>query len=366
MEDWVCYTLVETNAAMKLYLDKLDAHLARGMASVYLLHGDEPLQLMEAGDKLRARAKETGFDDRTVFQPTDESDWAMVREAADSLSLFAERRIIEVRLPTGKPGKAGSDVLKHYCLSPHDDVLLIVTSAKLDRGGASSAWFKAIDKAGVTLAVYPLAVKQLAHWLKNRLLGHGLHAEPDALAMIVERVEGNMLAASQEVERLALLHTEGSISREDVLNAVADSARYSIADLSQAALNGQSARALKILHGLQQEAVADVLVLYSLSQEIRAGARAAEAIEAGVAMDAALKSAGVWQNRMGPLKLAMSRHRAAAWLSMLSTCSSIDRQIKGQQQGAAHVSVWDAFSALVVRLSGTGQTLIPMHPKIPA
>ncbi|MFK7996799.1 MAG: DNA polymerase III subunit delta [Granulosicoccus sp.] len=347
---------------MKLYSDKLDAHLKSKLAPVYLLFGDEPLQIMEAGDKIRACARDHGFDERTVIQPVDDSDWSMFREAADSLSLFAERRIIELRLPTGKPGRVGGDVLKQYCSSAPDDVLLLISSGKLDRSGTNSAWFKAIDKVGVTIAVYPLPVNQLGGWLKQRLASHALQADDDALALIVERVEGNLLAAQQEVERLALLYPQGRLTHENVMDAVADSARYSIGDLSLAALNGQARRALRVLAGLRDEAVAEVLILWSLSSEVRAGARAAEAHEKGVGLDSALKSAGVWQSRAAPLKTAISRHDARSWLAMLSACSTIDRQIKGQAPG----SVWDAFESLVVQLASRGEPLISKNPAIPS
>lgn len=347
---------------MKLYPDKLDAHLKSKLAPVYLLFGDEPLQIMEAGDKIRVCAREHGFDERTVIQPVDDADWSAFREAADSLSLFAERRIIELRLPTGKPGRVGGDVLKQYCSSPPDDVLLLVSAGKLDRSGSSSAWFKAIDKVGVTMAMYPLAVSQLGTWLKSRLAAHGLQAQNDALALIVERVEGNMLAAQQEVERLALLYPQGQLTRENVINAVADSARYSIGDLATAALNGQARRALRVLAGLRDEAVADVLILWALSSEVRAGARAGEAHEKGVGLDSALKSAGVWQSRAAPIKSAIARHEAQSWLAMLSTCSTIDRQIKGQAPG----SVWDAFESLVVQLASHGEPLMSENPAIPS
>ena len=347
---------------MRLYPDKLDGHLKSNLAPVYLLFGDEPLQIMEAGDRLRARAREQGFDERTVIQPMDDADWSTFREAADSLSLFSERRIIELRLPTGKPGKVGGGVLKQYCESPPDDVLLLISSGKLDRSGTNSAWFKAIDKVGINMPVYPIAVSQLGGWLKTRLALKGLHADNDALALIVERVEGNLLAARQEVERLALLYPSGNLSQSDVMDAVADSARYSIGDLSLAALQGQSRRALRVLAGLQEEAVAEVLILWALSSEIRAGARAAESREAGASLDAALKSANVWQSRAAPLKQAISRHDAASWLSMLSACSHLDRLIKGQATG----SIQDAFESLVLQLAGRGEILMPVHPAIPS
>lgn len=347
---------------MKLYPDKLEAHLKQKTAPVYLLHGDEPLQIMEIGDRLREHAKQAGFAERQVIVATEDADWSSFREAADSFSLFAEQRLIELRLPTGKPGRLGGEVLKQYCAAPPDDVFLLITCAKLDRSGSSSAWFKAIDAAGVTMGLWPIAAGQLHTWLSQRLSAAGLVAQKQALALIAERVEGNLLAARQEVERLALLYAPGELTTDQVLTAVSDSARYSIADLSVAALDGQGVRALRILAGLRDEAVSEVLILWSLVNEIRAGARAAEAIEAGVSETAALKSAGVWQNRAQALKNALARHSADQWLAMLSACANIDRQIKGQAPG----SYWDALESLVTQLSVNGEALMKKHPKIPA
>lgn len=341
---------------MKLYPDKLDAHLARQSAPVYLLHGDEPFQLMQLGDTLRDYARNNGFDERQVLIANEEADWSSFREAADSMSLFAEKRIIELRLPTGKPGRTGGEVLKQYCANPASDVLLIITSAKLDRGGSSSAWFKAIDKIGVTIAVWPIEPAKLNRWLSDQLAKHGLVATPEAVSLITERVEGNMLAAAQEVERLALLYPKGELSAEQVLSAVADSARYSIADLVQSALAGQSARAIRIVRGLREEAVAPVLILWALSQEIRSGARAAEAHERGVSVDAALKGAGVWQSRAAPLKASMARHTAASWLSMLAATAHLDRLVKGHAAG----DVWDSFESLCVQLSANSDIRLPI------
>jgi len=337
---------------MKLYPDKLDAHLAKagagGGAPIYLVHGDEPFQLGEIGDRLRAHARSSGFEEREVIVAVEEADWAAFRESADSLSLFAARRLIELRLPSGKPGRVGVETLKRYAADPPPDVLLLVSSAKLDRAASSSAWFKAIDKVGVTIAVQPLPAGQLPLWLGRRLRAKGLHPTPEALELVAERVEGNLLAAAQEVERLALLYPVGELGAAEIAAAVADSARYALPDLPLAALQGQSERALRILQGLRDEGVPETLVLWALAQEIRAGTRAAEAIAEGVAPDAALKAAGVWQNRVGPLKLALERHTAPVWLALLAASSRIDRQIKGQTEGRP----WDTLARLVARLAG--------------
>jgi len=346
---------------MKLYPDKLDAHLTRaaaatasgaatgGTAPIFLVHGDEPFQLGEIGDRLRRHARDCGFEEREVVIATEDADWASFRESADSLSLFAERRLIELRLPSGKPGRAGGEALKAYAANPPPDVLLVISSAKLDRSASNSAWFKAIDKVGVAVAVQPLPAGQLPAWLGRRLRARGLHPSPEALELIAERVEGNLLAAAQEVERLALLYPVGELGADEVVAAVADSARYALPDLAVAALQGQGVRALRILQGLRESSVSEVLVLWSLAQEIRAGARAAESMAEGVSPDAALKTAGVWQNRTGPLKLALERHAAPAWLSFLAASSLVDRQIKGQSAGSS----WDTLGRLVTRLAGT-------------
>ena len=344
-----CYYLTPTIqvSALKLYPDKLDAHLSSQTAAIYLLHGDEPLQLMELGDRLRLHARQHDYNERQVLLASEESDWAVFRESVDSLSLFSERRLIELRLPTGKPGRTGARVLKEYCQKPADDILLLITSARLDRGATSSAWFKAIDKAGVTVAVWPIAARQLSGWLKERCQRHGLQPTPAAIELIAERVEGNLLAANQEIERLALLYPAGELDAAQVVAAVTDSARFSIQDLTTAALQGQSLRALRILAGLKDEAVAPMLVLWALTQEIRAGARAAEAHEQGMALDAALKAAGVWQNRLAPLKQAVGRHTPNHWLRLLAATSRLDQMIKGQVVG----DVWNAFDTVCLRLA---------------
>ncbi|NND92091.1 MAG: DNA polymerase III subunit delta [Granulosicoccus sp.] len=347
---------------MKLNPDRLDSHLQRGLSPVYLLYGDEPLQLMEIGDHLREEARRNGFVERQVIFANGDADWSTFREAAESLSLFSDQRLIDLRLPDGKPGRVGAEELRRYCARQPPDVLLLITSGKLEGTGNKSAWFKAIDEAGVTLHVLPIPPNKLGPWLAARLAAKGLQVDRETLTLMVERVEGNLLAARQEVDRLALLYPPGEISREQVLIAVSDSARYSIGDLPAAALAGDSVRALRILSGLHDEAVSELLILWSLVSEIRAGARTAEAIEAGQGENAALKSAGVWQSRAQPLKRALARHTAASWLSMLSACSQIDRQIKGRAPGSSR----DALAALTTELAGHGEIPLKRHPGIPA
>lgn len=333
---------------MKVYPDKLEQTLERGTAPIYLVYGEEPLQREELGDLLRQHARREGYTERTVIVANEEADWANLRAAGDSLSLFAERRLIELRVPTGKPGRVGGEALKAWAADPPPDVLLFVASTKLDRSAMSSAWFKAIDKVGVTVGVWPIEAAQLPRWLQGRLARHGLEATPDALKLIAERVEGNLLAGAQEVERLALLYPAGQLDVDHVIAAVADNARFAVGDLVAAVLRGEAVRAVRILRGLKATGEAPVLLLWALSQEVRAGARVAEALAAGAGMESAMKGAGVWAKRQADLKLAVARHDVGRWLVYLADMSRLDRHTKGQEQG----DVWLEFERVCVDIAG--------------
>ena len=339
---------------MKLYPDKLADHINRGLAPVYLLSGDEPLGLMECGDQIRRAAEAAGYAEREVIVANDDHDWAQLQHAAGSYSLFSNRRLLELRLPTGKPGKTGGAALKDYASEPPDDMILLISSAKLERAQTNSAWFKAIDKTGVTLSFWPVRVNELPRWIEARMKLQRLRPSRAAVQMITERVEGNMLAAAQEIERLSLLYPEQEIDTEQVLAAVANSARYSIGDCVDAAMQGATSRALTVLHGLKDEAVAPVLLLWAFTQEIRSGTRVAQSLAVGMSPAAALKAAKVWQNRVPPLQLALSRHTENSWLALLRSASLADRIVKGHADGDA----WETLADICVRLSRDGSPIM--------
>ena len=339
---------------MKLYPDKLEQHFSRGLSPVYLLAGDEPLGVMECGDRIRQAAKEAGFIEREVVVATGDDDWATLLNATSSLSLFSSQRLIELRLPTGKPGRVGSAMLKEYAAAPPQDILLLITTGKLDRSQTSSAWYKSIDKAGVTMTFWPVRANELPGWINQRMKANGLRPVPAAVKMIAERVEGNMLAAWQEIERLSLLYPDQEIGETQVLGAVANSARYSIGDCVDACMQGATVRALKVLQGLRQEAVAAVPILWSLTQEIRGGTRVAQSLAVGMSPAAALKAANVWQSRVPPLQLALSRHTERSWLALLERVSHADRVVKGHAEGDA----WEILEEICYRLSKDGSPII--------
>lgn len=340
---------------MKLRADQTPAHLEKGLAPVYLVSGDEPFQLDQVVGAIRRKAQQTGHTDRQVLHADARFDWSSLGASAASLSLFAEKQLIELRLPGGKPGTEGSRALQAYLENPPPDTLLLIISGKLDRAQQNSKWYRAIDKAGVTVAVWPIEAAQLPAWLKQRMALRDMQPSEAALQMLVERLEGNLLAADQELEKLRLLNGSGPIDAEQVAAAVADSARYDLFGLVDVILAGDLARAQRMLFGLRAEGVEAILVLWALSREIRALAGMAPAVEAGQPLAAVLQQHRVWDKRKPPVSAALRRYpRAAPWCEMLQHCRDIDLCLKGQAAGEP----WTELLQLTATLAGT-----PLFPR---
>ena len=333
---------------MQLKPEQLATHLKQGLAPVYLLWGEETLVAQEAADAIRAAAREQGYVDREVFHVESGFDWGQLTEAASALSLFAERRILELRLPSGKPGDAGSRALKAYVDSLPPDTLLLVVCGKLDAAQRRARWFKALEDAGVSLAAWPVGAGQLPRWIGQRLQRAGLTAGPEAVQMLAERVEGNLLAAAQEVDKLALLHPGEKLGVEQVSEAVSDSARFDIFALVDTVLTGQGERAVRMLAGLRQEGVEPVLVNWALTREVRSLEAMAWALAHGESLAAVQGRFRVWKNRQAAVGQALQRHRLPAWYGFLRRCARIDRMIKGQAAG----NPWDELVQLALDLAG--------------
>ncbi|OOG25883.1 DNA polymerase III subunit delta [Thioalkalivibrio denitrificans] len=331
---------------MRLKPDQLARYLEKELAPVYLFTGDEPLQLMEAGDAVRAAARAQGYTEREVFTVEKGFDWGQLAAASDSLSLFAERRVLEVRMPTGKPGTQGAKVLEDYAARPAEDTVLLVHTGKLDGSARNSKWVKALEQCGVMVQVWPLTLSETVGWIARRLRTRGLQPDEGAVRLLADRVEGNLLAAAQEVEKLVLLRGSGPLDEQGVLEAVSDAARYTVFDLADAALAGDMARAVHVLNGLRGEGVDAVLVLWALSREVRQLATVSEQMESGASAAQAMK--GVWAKRQPLLRKALSRHPAAAWRQLLASCARIDRVVKGQAPGSA----WDELLQLISGMAG--------------
>lgn len=329
---------------MKVRPDQLERHLSGDLADIYFVCGDEPLQVMESVDRIRAEARKRDYTEREVMDVDAQFDWNLLLDAGNSLSLFAEKRIIELRMPGGKPGKNGSQVLQQYAQRPADDAILIVSSGKLESSAKNTKWFKTLDQQGVVIQCWPVAVDQLPGWIMQRLQTRGIHADSEAVQLLADRVEGNLLAASQEVDKLFLLFGAGKLSFEQAASAVADSARYNIYDLVDSALSGDVARTARIISGLKSEGVEPVLMLWALSREIRQLAKIAEA---RVSVDAAMAQLRVWDNRKPLLRKALSRHKAPRWKLFLKRCAKIDKVIKGVEDGRA----WDELLMLSTQIA---------------
>ena len=322
---------------MQLRPEQLDAALARGLRSLYTIHGDEPLLAQEAGDAIRAAARAAGYTERQVFTVSGAHfDWSGVLGAAQAMSLFAERQLIEIRIPGGKPGKDGSEALQRYCQRLPQDVLTLVTLPRLDFQQSKAAWFNALDAAGVTLRVETLPRHALPAWLAQRLaLQQQRVKEGDegqrTLAFFADRVEGNLLAAHQELQKLALLHPAGELGFEQVEAAVLNVARYDVGKLAEAIWTGQTARALRVLAGLQAEGEAPVLVHWTLAEDIRALARARAALAGGKPLPLALKDARVWgvkEKLFERVLPQLADHQVAQLLDAASICDGIVKGLK--------------------------------------
>ena len=320
---------------MQIRPEQLETALGRGLKPLYSIHGDEPLLAQEAGDAIRAAARAAGYTERQVFTVSGAHfDWSGVLGAAQAMSLFADRQLIEIRIPSGKPGKDGSEALQRYCERLPEDVLTLVTLPKLDFQQSKAAWFAALDAAGLTVRVETLARHALPAWLAQRLQRQQQQVAPGeegqrTLAFFADRIEGNLLAAHQELQKLALLHPAGELSFEQVESAVLNVARYDTSKLAEAVWTGQTARALRVLDGLQAEGEPAVMVHWTLAEDVRALARAHAALEAGKPIPLALKDARVWGvkeklfERVLPL---LANHQVA---HLLDAASIVDGIVKG-------------------------------------
>ena len=329
--------------------DQLDAHLQRSLAPLYVIHGDEPLLALEAADAIRARARSAGFTERNVFTVERSFDWSELLGASAGMSLFGDKKLIELRIPTGKPGAPGSDALVAYCERLSDDTVTVITVPRLDRTGQNSAWFKALSASGVTINVYPIERARLPEWISARLARQKQKAGRDTLAFLVDSVEGNLLAAHQEILKLGLLLPPGELSFEAVQDAVLNVARYDAKQLSEAMLAGDKPRLARMLDGLKAEGEAPPRILWVVAEEIRAIARVQDSLSRGRPLADACRENRVWgdQQRIALMGRAAKRLSRDTLLSALSSAAHIDRVAKGVAKGDA----WDELLQLGLKLA---------------
>ena len=362
---------------MQVRADQLASHLQKGVRSLYTVWGDEPLLAQEAGDAIRAAARAAGCTERQVHTVMGAHfDWSSLLGASMAMSLFSDRQLIEIRIPTGKPGKDGSEALQRYCTALSDDIVTLVQLPKLDRTQQGAAWFTALDAAGVTVRVDPIDRKALPQWLAQRLAQgqqrvQGGEAGQRTLAFFADRVEGNLLAAHQEIQKLALLYPPGELTFEQIEGAVLNVARYDVFKLGEAVLAGQVARALRMLEGLQAEGEAAVLVHWTLTEDIRALKRVKVAVAAGKPLPMALREGRVWGAKERLFERVVPMLSDATVAQLLEAAQVCDGLVKGLKHPDWPTDPWDGLKRLVLMLvqhtaaaPSTGRGRAPPAPRI--
>jgi DNA polymerase-3 subunit delta len=341
---------------MNLRPDQLAAHLARGVKPLYTVWGDEPLLAQEAGDAIRAAARAAGCTERQVHTVAGAHfDWSSLLGASQAMSLFADRQLIEIRIPSGKPGKDGSDAIQRYCESLADDVVTLVQLPGLDRQQQQSTWFGALDRAGVTLRVDSVERKALPQWIAQRLARQGQRVQAGeagerTLAFFADRVEGNLLAAHHEVVKLGLLHPQGELSFEQVESSVLNVARFDVFKLGEAVLAGQVARALRMLDGLQAEGEAAVLVHWTLAEDIRALKRVRDAMDGGAPLPLALRQVRVWGAKERLFERVLPLLTGNALAALVEAAMACDGVVKGLRHPDWPLDAWQALRRLMLMM----------------
>ena len=344
---------------MKIRAEQLQSHLSKELLPVYVISGDEPLLAQESADAVRLAARNKGFSGREVFHGEGKFDWGQLHNEANALSLFAEKKIIEIRISNGKPGDKGSKALCELCANPSPDNLLLVILPKLERSAQNSKWVKALEAVGAHIQVWPVTGDQLPRWIKQRLLESNITANQQAVEILAERVEGNLLAAVQEIEKLKLLAIEGKVDAIMMSSVVADSARYNLFEFVDKVLAGDAQSAARSLRGLHSEGTDAIPLLWAITRELRILIKASEQISRGENRDWGLKNAGVWEKRLPLFRTAIQRCSAAHLRMLLYQAGAIDRGIKGMRKA----DIWDELTTLVLSLAGS-QTLKPSNVKL--
>lgn len=364
---------------MELSPERLTAQLAAGpLRPAYLIAGAEPLRVLEAADAVRAKARAEGIGEREVFEADSRGfDWNALAASLHAPSLFASRRLLEVRLPTAKPGKEGAELITAFCADPPPDVVLLIVGDEWSRQHGGK-WSEAIGRIGQLVVAWPVKPHELPEWIERRLRSRGLRADRDAVQRLAERVEGNLLAAAQEIDKLALLLADnavaqsttvtppfprgesdegaragsegGTITAEMMESLVADAARFDVFRLVDAAMNGQGAQAARMLAGLRTEGVAVPALLGMVAMELQRAATLAQVQARGGNLAAEFKAQRIWESKQAAYKRALSRHDTARWERFVAALGRVDRSAKGRAEGDA----WQLLERVILAVAGAG------------
>ena len=336
---------------MRIDSEQLSQHLSRGLKPLYVVYGEELLLALEAADRIRAKALEQGFGERRVLIAESGFDWGELAMVSNSLSLFAPKRLLDLRIPSGKPGKEGSEALQKLAGSLNAETVTLITLPGLDRPSQSSKWFEALDGAAVVVRAAAIKRDHLGKWLAGRLAQQHQQAGSQTIEFLIDRVEGNLVAAHQEVQKLALLFPAGTLSFEQVQDAVVDVARFNVFEIGATLLRADRVHFVRMIDGLQAEGAAAPLVLWAIAEEARAMARVKTAMAGGRPIAQALRDAKVWGPRQDLMPAALRRLTLSQLVEVLRRAAGIDRMIKGLASG----DVWDALLHLGLELTTPAQ-----------
>lgn len=341
---------------MKLKPEQLGAQLERQLHSIYIVSGDEPLQISESCDAIRRQARQKGFTERHTYHVDNSFDWSDFLETANSLSLFAEKQILELRMPNGKPGDKGRKALQEYLQNPSPDNLLLIITDRLDAATQKAKWFQGLEKAGIFVQVWPVEHRQLPGWVAHRFKMAGYEASRDAVALLSERIEGNLLAAAQEIEKLKLMANGNTIDVDTVRDVVSDNARFDVFQLADTALQGDIRNTVRILGGLRSEGIETPIVLWALAREVRLLSHLSRLKSRGISTELAIEQAAkahgfspfMLKKRRGLLEKGMGRLSERELRQMLEHVGTIDQGIKGLNS----INEWDELLSLSMNLAG--------------
>lgn len=315
---------------MKIPAHQLSSSVQKALLPCYLITGDEPLLVQEALDTIRIGARQLEFGLRELYVVSTGFDWLELSNSGANLSLFAEKRIIELRLTSGTPGRQGSKTILELLESANDKLLILISAPKLNRSTAASKWAKTAESRGALVQIWPVDRRAFPSWIGRRMQKAGLKPDRNAIRLIADRVEGNLLAADQEIEKLRLLMGEGVISADDINKTVANNSRYDVYKLADAAVGGELSRALRVLGSVRAEGVEPVIVIWTLTRELRVLGKLANMMQSGIELGSALQKLGVWRNRHGIVRSCVARHRATDFYRLLKIARRADAAAKGQ------------------------------------
>ncbi len=334
---------------MRIKPDQLNATLQKGLQPIYFISGDEPLQLGELADAIRKAAKQAGFENREILSAETGFEWRQLAFAADSMSIFADKKIIDLRIPSGTPGTEGAKALSNYCDRLPEDTLLLITAGKVAGSSLKSKWLEALDKKGVVIQVWPLEGQDLLRWLEQRMHQRGLSTDTEGLRILASRIEGNLLAAAQEIEKLYVLYGTGKLSSQQIFDVVADNSRYDVFKLMDCVLAANISRILKVLSGLRSEGIAPPIVLWALTRDARLLIKIKLALSQGQNKELVFKNNNIWDKRKQLVSNALNRLSDHDLNEVLVLSAKADRQIKGQEQG----DVWEILLAICLKFAST-------------